>query len=83
MGDRKLDGVTVRALRLALAGIEPDDAALQLLIAADGSWPLLNAALLRLDRALLVRWSDVEARAADAVRVALASAERTRRVAAG
>jgi hypothetical protein len=79
MADRKLDGVTLRALRLALAGARPEDAAAELLLTADGSWPLLNATLIRLDRALTVRWSEVESRAADAVRLALWSAERARR----
>jgi hypothetical protein len=74
MVDRRLDAVTARALRLALApDFDLEEAAGELLAAAGGSWPLLNAVLIRFDRALSLRWSEVEARASDAVRLALES----------
>jgi len=72
---RRIDMVTARALRLALSpSFDAEEAAFELLVLADGSWHLLNAVLIRLDRALAARWSEATARASDAVRLALVRA---------
>lgn len=76
MGNRKVDIVTARAVHLAMRpDFEVEDAARALLAMSDVSAPVLNAALLLVDRALVERWSTVAAHASDALRRALELAE--------
>jgi hypothetical protein len=74
MGYRKLDLVTARAVHLAMAStFQTEPAARELVDLSGGSWAVLSAALLRVERALDDRWSIVAERAADALRVAVAA----------
>lgn len=75
MGSRKLDVVTARAVHLAMSPtFDVREAALELVEVSDGSWSVLTAARLRVGRALDERWSVVAARAADALQLAVETA---------
>ena len=77
MGSRKVEVVTARAVTRALEPeFDVDAVAAELAALAGNSWPVLTAALLRVDRALTERWSHVAADASDALRLAIVRVER-------
>ena len=75
MRSRRVDVVTARAIHLAMGTtFDAAAAARELVDVAEGSEAVLDAALLRVDRALLERWSIVAERAGEALREAVAMA---------
>lgn len=83
MASRKVDVVVARALHHALEPtFDTSRVTTELFEVAEGSWPVVMAALLRVDHALQERWSEVGAAAADALRLTLARIEEREGVAA-